>query len=212
MTRLERAIAIFLVALGITAAGASTLTFPAGDPPKPAAGPALKVIASQGHGTGVHIGNGFVVTAAHVVNDAKQVTLKTDTGEELPADVLWINKAYDLALLTTAARPRASALLCAAPNVGAKVYAIGNPGKLEFIRMHGRVAAEERKYELWASAMIVDITIAPGVSGGPLYDQQGRVIGIIVGMSVVNLGFSPSALGYAYVVPTAAVCKLLARA
>lgn len=62
----------------------------------------VKVVTAQGLGAGVHIGNGYVITAAHVVAGVKtgaDVTLKTRPGEEIDAEVLWSNEDYDVALL-----------------------------------------------------------------------------------------------------------------
>jgi len=57
----------------------------------------VMVSDANGHGSGVYIGNGLVLTAAHVVGDSKTVTLHSD--RDLPGEVLWSNKKYDLALV-----------------------------------------------------------------------------------------------------------------
>ncbi|MDI6027038.1 serine protease [Corticibacterium sp. UT-5YL-CI-8] len=183
--------------------------------PAPAAAPlpssTVKVILSPGHGSGVHIGNGYVVTAAHVAKDAQTVTLKMDNGKEQPATVLWVNKAYDIALLRNDATMSASHLDCRVATVGEALIARGNPAAAEFIAASGRVAGSEREFGPWKRVLITDMTTIPGMSGGGVFDAEGDVVGITVGVLVVPLGFAPSITGFGTIVPSAAVCDLLAR-
>lgn len=62
----------------------------------------VKVIVGNGHGSGVNIGDGYIVTAAHVVGNEKVVRVKGRWPFaifETDAEVLWSNPAYDVALL-----------------------------------------------------------------------------------------------------------------
>src|SRR5690606_41726073 len=59
----------------------------------------VKVITKGGHGSGFHIGNGYLITAAHVVKDADKLQLKTSLGRTEKAEVIWPNKAHDIAQL-----------------------------------------------------------------------------------------------------------------
>jgi S1-C subfamily serine protease len=210
---MKRALAVYVIALGTAMAGAAFFTFRAPvEPPKKLAGSTVKVVLNEAHGSGVHIGNGFVVTAAHVVGDAGTAELKLDDGSTAFADVLWVNKAYDLALLKTDARPKVSVLACEAQAVGTQVRAIGNPINLDFIVSYGRIASDAKERGIWKEVLIVDITVAPGVSGGPLLDARGMVVGIAVGMAAASVGFFPTPVPYTYAVPSSAVCKMMARA
>ena len=78
-------------------------------PAQPAhqAGSVVKIMQGTGHGSGVHIGDGFIVTAAHVVGDAKETEIKLDDGATRKAETLWVNKAYDIALVRVSARSAA---------------------------------------------------------------------------------------------------------
>ncbi|MEV4606224.1 trypsin-like peptidase domain-containing protein [Neorhizobium sp. LMR1-1-1.1] len=172
----------------------------------------VKVILTNGHGSGVHIGNGFVVTAAHVAGDAATVELKTKDGKIRPADVLWVNKTYDIALLRTSPEMLPAAHLdCRTVSAGTVIEAIGNPLSVEFISAYGKIAGAPRAQGPWKSVFVTDITTVQGQSGGPVFGPSGDLIGITVGVMGVPMGFSASLVGYGFVVPSTEVCALLGR-
>lgn len=179
--------------------------------PQPQPSSTVKVIVDAGHGSGVHIGDGFVVTAAHVVGDKSVVNLKLDSGGVQTAEVLWSNKDYDVALLRTKPTMRASQLSCRVASAGETIVARGNPASVEFVSAYGHVAGPERQFATWRRVLITDITTIPGMSGGGVFDERGEVVGIAVGVLVVPLGFAPSLTGFGTIVPSAAICDLLAR-
>lgn len=168
----------------------------------------------SGHGSGVHIGNGYVLTAAHVVEDKATMQVEDSTGRKQTGTVLWANKIYDVALIhiddyigVQTARLNCTPTL----SVGAPVQAVGNPLDLTFIRAWGHVASDVRARGPWKLSFIADMTLAPGMSGGPVYDEQGAVVGLAVGIPVMSIGFGKSGVAMSYVVPSMAVCGLLAR-
>lgn len=173
----------------------------------------LKIITNTGHGSGVHIGNGYILTAAHVVDGSASIRVRATHNGEEPAELLWLNKAHDVALLRSdhLKGVDSSPLSCKPVGVGQSVKATGNPGPLEFITSWGRVSSDEAKRGNWKSSIIVDLTIAPGSSGGPVFDTHGNVVGLVVGIALMSHGFSSSAIPYSYVVPGQAICSLLAR-
>lgn len=181
--------------------------------PDPAAMPAaVRVNVERGHGSGVHIGKGMVISAAHVVGDEKTANLLTEDGKTASATVLWVNKDYDVALLSAPSLVAKKALLlCDDQPVGTLIQTHGNPLNLEFIRTYGRVASNVKKRGIWQSTFIGDITVAGGVSGGPVYDSRQRVVGIVVGTAVQAIGISGSVVALTYIVPSSAICSLLAR-
>lgn len=168
---------------------------------------AVMVGTATGHGSGVHIGNGRVLTAAHVVDDATGIKVGGD-----PANVLWSGKQYDVALLQTTVKGAAPRLACRTAAVGEQAEAVGNPGPLRDMHSFGKISGGEQSRGPWASTIIVNFAIAPGMSGGPVYDAAGDIIGLVVGVAAVPNGFGASFVSFGYVVPSSAVCKLLGRA
>lgn len=179
--------------------------------PLAAAGPVVIVSDSVGgHGSGVHIGNGYILTAAHVVEQYPVMNITDDRGDKRTGVVLWSNKDYDVALIQVddVAHINSSPLACHSPlTIGDNVAAVGSPLNLQFVHLWGRVASNIGEHAPWKLAFVADLTIAPGSSGGPLYNKSGEVIGLTVG--VASMG--PVLIPISYIVPSAAICKLLAR-
>jgi serine protease Do len=173
----------------------------------------VKVFSNGGHGSGVHTGSRYIVTAAHVVRGQKEVTVKSSTGSEALADVLWLNEAQDIALLRARELPDVdvSRLSCGNPSVGQHISAVGNPGPLEFITAYGRVSSGLGKNDRWADYYIAAMAVAPGMSGGPVFNERGNVVGIVVGVALTQIGWGASAVSLAYIAPASAVCNLLMR-
>lgn len=175
-------------------------------PTQPAAmaGASVLMETNSGNGSGVHIGNGYILTANHVIEGATTIAVKTDDGKSLTPEVMWVNKAYDIALLRVDPDGISSrALRCTDPLRGDSVWSLGNPLGLKFVAFYGHVAGRARPLGDWALVLPLDLTIAPGNSGGPLIDTAGRVVGIVVAtMRGVPIGAA---------VPSSAVCRLMGR-
>lgn len=164
-------------------------------------GATVKVIPDVGHGSGVHIGGGYILTAAHVVT-SRNIELKLDDGSHQPAHVLWTSPFHDVALLLTDPSMGHAPLRCDIPVPGADIKLSGNPIDLEFISTFGRVAGEMSGVTVPVSA-----TIVMGMSGGPVFDNRDRVVGISV---AVTVAFG-SLTGIGHIVPGRIICELLGR-
>lgn len=182
----------------------------------------VKVTTTTGHGSGVNIGGGFIITAGHVAGSDATLAIKTASGDTATAEVLWVNKTYDLALLRTTNDIGAGAHLdCRTAIVGEQIEASGNPMNIEFISTYGRIAGNIREVGPWKEALLMDASIGPGMSGGPAFEANGGVIGIVVGgaLAPVQSGvdaagqgvFVPSMTGISMIVPSSTVCRLMAR-
>lgn len=145
-----------------------------------------------GHGSGFAVGDGFkVITNAHVVRDAKNVTIVTSDGISFTGAVIRVNKERDIALVDLGQVSLKPLHVRDEPlTVGADVYAIGSPldEKLSGTITKGIYSGNRLMEELaWLQS---DVTINPGNSGGPLLDENCHVAGI----TTLNYGGSETGL------------------
>lgn len=156
----------------------------------------VTVETDNGHGSGFAITNdGYLMTNSHVIGDAGLVKVKFHKGFTLDAQVVKVNKDFDLALLKVQASDVAAMAIGddKALLLGEELYAIGTPLGLELGQsvsrgiMSGRREIEGRQY------LQTDVSINPGNSGGPLIDEKGEVVGVatlkISGEGLEGLGF-----------------------
>jgi hypothetical protein len=149
--------------------------------------PAVVVVETQkgskrGLGTGFFINSqGNIVTNYHVVYGADQAVVKTQEGKRYPVKrILAEDKEADLVLLSTDIPASAISYLEVMgklPEVGEKVYAIGHPMGLEKTVSEGIVSAI-RKLPRLGDIIQITAPISPGSSGGPVFNTDGRVIGV----------------------------------
>ncbi|MCV2368412.1 Do family serine endopeptidase [Roseateles oligotrophus] len=137
----------------------------------------------RGQGSGFIISSdGLILTNAHVVNDAKEVTIKLSDRREFSAKVLGLDKATDIAVLRIQAKDLPTVRLGDPRQleVGDPVLAIGAPFGLEQTATQGIVSAKGRSLPNDAVVPFIqtDAAVNPGNSGGPLFDGSGGVIGI----------------------------------
>lgn len=216
MKKLLACAATLVAALGIAYFGTTTALSGtaalAGSAPTHTA--VVKIEVDKGHGSGVHLGNGYVLTAAHVVSGQEEVVVKLDDGQSVvAADVLWQNPKYDVALLRVVHSDGVDTanLECRTVPPGEAIQVRGNPGKIEFVDMRGYAAGEPRAFGPWSDVVPTDITIVGGVSGGGVFDADGDLVGLAVGGLLSRVGMSVSVTGVTFIVPGSAVCELLAR-
>lgn len=174
----------------------------------------------KGHGTGVYIGNGRVLTAAHVAKEAPaggKVAIQLGDGPAVAGTVQWYSTDNDVGLIlldAPLAGVQVARLSCSTPDpvVGTALESIGDP--LDFINLHtwGRVAAPVANHEK-LNSFIVDLTIAPGNSGGPVFNWEHELVGIAVAMASTTMsGMFPVMFPLAYIVPKSIICHELSVA
>ncbi len=138
---------------------------------------------AQAVGSGFIIGSdGFIITNAHVVDGADEVTVKLFDKREFKAKVLGADKRTDIALLKIEAKdlPKVSIGDPDKLKVGEWVVAIGKPFGLDSTMTAGIVSAKGRDLpqENLVPFIQTDVAINPGNSGGPLFNMKGDVVGI----------------------------------
>ena len=137
----------------------------------------------KGLGSGFIISSdGLILTNAHVVREAKDVTVKLSDRREFSAKVLGIDTTTDIAVLRIDARDLPVVRLGDPKSleVGDPVLAIGAPYGLEQTATQGIVSAKGRSLPGDAVVPFIqtDAAVNPGNSGGPLFDGTGSVVGI----------------------------------
>ncbi len=161
---------------------------------------------AEGSGSGFIISaNGYVVTNYHVVEGAKQVTVIPHGAEEMTAKIVGADATNDVALLKVEGEnlPFVTLGSSDALAVGDQVVAIGNPlGELTATLTVGYISAKDRIVNTDGTVINMlqtDAAINSGNSGGPLFDMNGKVVGITTakysgnsdsGATIEGLGFA----------------------
>jgi len=138
---------------------------------------------SQSLGSGFIISSdGYILTNAHVVNEADEVIVKLSDKREFKAKIIGADKRTDVALVKIEATglPKVTVGDPAKLKVGEWVAAIGSPFGLENTMTAGIVSAKGRALpqENFVPFIQTDVAINPGNSGGPLFNLAGEVVGI----------------------------------
>lgn len=136
---------------------------------------------SQGSGF-VLSDDGFILTSAHVVQNATEITVRLIDRREFVASLIGLDSRSDVALLKIEAGNLASAVIGNPANlkVGDWVLAIGSPFGFEYSATTGIVSAKGRSLpdESYIPFIQTDAAINPGNSGGPLFNLKGQVVGM----------------------------------
>ena len=151
--------------------------------------PFANLIPQQGGGSGIIIStDGYILTNFHVIEHANTLRVTMFDGTTLPATVVGVDPANDLAVLKI--NPPPGMKLTAIPfgdssdlEVGRRVLAIGNPFGLDRTLTQGIISSLGRTLRTENGRLIkgiiqTDAAINPGNSGGPLLDTQGKLIGM----------------------------------
>src|SRR2546426_451391 len=151
-------------------------------PPGPG-GQGPRDFESRSLGSGFFIStDGYVLTNAHVVDSADEITVRLTDKREFKARVIGADRRTDLALIKIDATGL-PAVRMGDPNrlkVGEWVVAIGSPFGFDSTVTAGIVSAKGRSLpqENFVPFIQTDVAINPGNSGGPLFNMRGEVVGI----------------------------------
>ncbi|HEY2630032.1 MAG TPA: DegQ family serine endoprotease [Usitatibacter sp.] len=154
------------------------------------------------------VGSGFIVTSdgviltnTHVVDDAKEVTVRLTDNREFRAKVIGKDEASDVAVLRIDAKDLPTVKLGDSGNVkvGEWVVAIGSPYGFDNTVTAGIVSAKARSLgsDSYVPFLQTDAAVNPGNSGGPLFNLRGEVIGINSQIYSRNGGFQ----GLSFAIP-----------
>ncbi len=151
-----------------------------------AVSPAVVQLDIGGVGTGsgvIYDSAGYILTAAHVVENASTVTVRFADGSSTTGDVLGADEQTDVAVvgIQPGEVPAIAVLATGADlTIGQTAVAVGSPFRLDQTVTSGIISAVDRILDAQGGVSMVqtDAAINPGNSGGPLVDINGRVLGI----------------------------------
>ena len=153
-------------------------------------GSVFTVRAGSSLGTAFAAGGNVLITARHVVKDAKIVDLENTAGHRFTARVLLPTADIDIAYLVPTSPQRLTPLAMAAdvPPIGTKLVVIGSPAGLDGTLTTGTVS----QLRPFKGRLFLQFEgfVSPGNSGGPIMDLEGKVLGIVMarGSPEVALG------------------------
>ena len=177
-------------------------------------GPARRV-SSGGLGSGFLIsGDGLIVTAAHVVQVADEVSVRFVTGDVVTAKILASAPSADVALIRAESVPAGIEPVVLGDSdsamVGDQVFVIGAPYGISHSLTAGHVSARRTPSQLFGGfeqveLLQTDAAINQGNSGGPMFNMRGEAIGIVSHILSSSGGFQ----GVGFVVTSNLARKML---
>lgn len=161
-------------------------------------------------GSGVVINDqGAILTAFHVVDHARAISVTFADGTESAATILSAQPDIDIAMLSAATLPQtivpATVGNPGALQVGDDAFVVGNPFGLYSSMSAGVISGFDRTFtppdtnKTIRGLIQVDAAINPGNSGGPLLNRSGHVVGIVTG--IVNPTDQSFFIGIGFAVP-----------
>ena len=158
--------------------------------------------------------DGYILTNHHVVKEADDIRVSFADRREFQATVVGSDKRSDLALLKIEANDLQTLSFADQDElrVGAWVLAIGSPFGLDYSVTAGIVSAIGRSIPSEDSSTYVpfiqtDVAINPGNSGGPLFDLEGRVVGI----NSQIYSRSGGSIGLSFAIPASVALNVVAQ-
>ncbi len=167
---------------------------------------------SAGFGSGfVLTEDGYIVTNSHVIKNASAITVGLPDGREFDAEIIGSDERTDVAVLKVAASglPVLELGDSDALKVGQWVLAIGSPFGFEYTATQGIVSALSRSLpsENYVPFIQTDVAVNPGNSGGPLFDLDGKVVGVNSQIFSRSGGF----MGLSFAIPVNVVRSVVSQ-
>lgn len=140
-------------------------------------------------GSGVYVGNGLIMTARHIVKEWTEFKVTFENGTEYTSDWAITESTSDVGFIHIGGLPLCEPLKLNAHKLvrGDTVFILGNPFGLtfKFSATKGMVSAIDRDAEGFFGEKLIfqtDAAAYPGNSGGPVLNEFGEIVGIIVGI------------------------------
>jgi S1-C subfamily serine protease len=141
-------------------------------------------------GSGVLLGDGLILTARHVLDGAGEASIVLHSGAVVPATAVAVDRdGRDSALLHAPELARAAdvapvQLAPELPDPGSTVAVLGHPNGNAAVARSGLLLGTLDSGPLsidGGRVMTLDLVVDPGMSGGPVVDEEGRLLGVAIG-------------------------------
>ena len=156
----------------------------------------VKIQNGNSSGTGFHIGNNYILTAEHVVKGATGVIIKYQSNERIASNIIKRDANSDLALIKSTKILKEQLPLADNLNNNTPGTVIGAAGFPVSVDDEGSITKGSLSrifIEDTIETIQTDAALNPGNSGGPLFDECGKVIGVItkkkVGSTIEGMGY-----------------------
>ena len=141
----------------------------------------VTIYAGDGAGSGVVIStDGYVLTNHHVAGSSGQVRVHWPDGTDTIGDVVRSDRRRDVALIKTTPKAAPLPIRRGPAQVGETVFAIGTPLSNEFANTLTRGVVSATRLVEGQPMIQSDVAVDHGNSGGPLLDEQGRIVALTV--------------------------------
>jgi len=152
-------------------------------------------------GTGFFISpNGYAVTCKHVIEEKGRHVAVLHNQQEYPIGIISESDEYDLALILVSTFQRTPYLELRDPfsmKPGEKVYAVGSSAGFQSTITDGLFTGMRKQMPTEQRALQFSAPVNPGNSGGPLIDENGKVIGAVSWKLLSNNGVPVTGIGFA---------------
>jgi len=162
-----------------------------------------QIVSGAGSGV-IFTADGYIITNAHVVEGAQQITVKLNDGTTYNATLVGADSQSDIAVIKIDATGLTPAVLGDSDTIaiGETAIAVGNPSNLGVTSTDGIISALNRSVTVEGNTMNLIQTsaaISPGNSGGGLFNSRGELIGIV---NAKNADENAEGLGFAIPINT----------
>lgn len=178
----------------------------------------VEVEDRDGHGSGVLVSNDLVMTAAHVAFHSTNIMVKLSDGREVPGVVLKTWDSFDVALIKIPAQADGviAKIACRSPKLGEAVFSLGYPLYTDMNLAYGHISSVNKMLipgidEVTGNLIPVDMNLAEGISGGPIFDSDGMLLGIATGF-LVEPGRVHVPAGIGLITPASVFCPEVQKA
>lgn len=166
-----------------------------------------QTVTAEGLGSGILISpEGLIITAAHVVQTAEEVKVVFKNNEVIPAKIIATERTADVALIKLVWPPSDKKIHIAKVadsdkvKIGQQVFVIGSPYGLAQSLSVGHISGRHEEKSVSHNMTLMeffqtDAAINTGNSGGPMFNMDGEVIGIVSYILSESGGFQ--GLGFA---------------